>query len=211
MSWLGFVVALAMLTLGLVIAARARGHGRDGEALLGLGFVRAAAGFSTTRSGRTISARPTRDALHLVTPLMAAPLPYEVLARALGRGPLLAALFQLGARASQDRLEATLSSGLRAGALERALSDLVALADALESLPRAEAMARWFLELATGEDRAEALTRLIDAFPDAPETLAACRAERDQPRDARAAALARAHLESDGQPAAAGRPGPPDV
>ena len=55
-------------------------------------------------------------------------------------------------------------------------------------------MARWFLELATGNDRAEALGLLLRTFPDAPETLAACRVESDHPRDATALEQAKAHL-----------------
>lgn len=215
MTETGLIVAFVCLVLGLTFAARARGRSRDRATLLGLGFAPAPAAdgalLTMTRTGRRIEARATPDALTLDLPLAPAPLAYEVMARALGQGALLASLFELGARAHADRLVASLPAGLRPRALERTLSNLLALAAALETLPRAEAMARWYLELATGEDRDEALARLLAAFPDTPETLAACRVEVDQPRDLRAAARARAHLEAARSRALAGRPVPPDV
>jgi hypothetical protein len=162
-----------------------------------------------TWRGRPLRASAVAGGQRQVTPLAPGPLANGSMARALGRGDLIAELYQLRAMAHEDRLEAEVAAGLGAKALRRSLDRLVALAAALEQLPRAEAMARWFLELSDGSSREAALARLIAAFPYAPETLDACRAERDQPRDVRAAALARAHL--DRAAAAAGRAVPGDI
>jgi len=198
---MGFAWAMmgAVLVVGLVAAARGRrGPARDVEVLQALGFrVRGGDGALTAVwAGRALVAEHRHDALHLSVPLEPAPLPYGLLARALGAGEALAALNELGAMAGADRLETTLGRGTTAKRVRRLIDRVIALAVALESLPRAEGMARWFLDSAGEGDRSEHLARLIGAYPGAPETLAACRLERDQPRDLRAAELARSHLQA---------------
>ena len=91
MSWVALIVAAAFIGAGLVLAARARAPGRTRETLTSLGFEPGASPetLALTRSNRTITARPTRLALRFELPLEPAPLPYEVLARALGRGAIL--------------------------------------------------------------------------------------------------------------------------
>lgn len=197
-AWAVLVVVVA---LGLWGATRGRrGPRRDDEVLGALGFVREGANdlnaMTMQRGGRVLCMRrhAGSEQQRVTVPLVPAPLAYEVLARALGRGEILAALHALAARADDDELAAAIPPGLSAKGLRRHIDRVVALANALEAMPLAEGMARWFVEVAAA-DRADALQKLVDAFPEAPETLAACRLERDQQRDARAAALARRHLE----------------
>ncbi len=190
MEYLWAVVVAVVVLGGLWAAARGRGGSRADDLLAALGFHRNGASRVAIWNGRQVVA--SEDRLHVA--LQPAPLPYQTLARALGRGELLGALHELRASASEDRLEAELARGTSVKGLRRAIDRIVHLAEALEALPRAEATARWFLELATGNDRGEALALLLRTFPDAPETLAACRVERDHPRDATASELAKAHL-----------------
>ena len=232
-DYLWALVVAAVVGVGLAAAARGRqGRGRNDEVLRALGFVRVDASedaghgkpfgpsagdlMRARLAGREVlvlreSGERSGEVLRLSVPLATAPLPYEKLARALGRGEVLAALHGLAARAGEDRLEALLTPGLTAGGLRRHIDQVVALALSLEALPLAEGMARWFLELTADTDRAHALQRVIDAFPDAPETLATCKVERDLARDPRAALLARQHLERALPPTIAGRAPTDDI
>lgn len=216
MDYVWVPVVAVVVVVGLLAAARGRqGRTRDRELLRALGFVPSDDTMTATWDGRALRVRREGDEARAVqrleVPLAWAPLAYDVIARALGRGDILAALHALGASAGVDLLRAPLARDMSVKGLRRHVDGVVALARALEAMPQAEGMARWFLELTSGTDRTEALERLVAAFPDAPETLAACRFERDQPRDWRTAARAREHLERVGskQNQSAGR-GPND-
>jgi hypothetical protein len=198
MEELWIVVALLVVAVGLWAAARARaGQARQSDVLAGFGFSRTRDDARVGEwAGRTLELTPHDGGVFVVkVALRPAPLGYATLARALGRGDLLAALHQLDATASGDALTARLTFKWSARQLRAQLDRVTALASGLEAMPQPEGMARWFLELSEGGERHEALARLVAAFPDAPETLDACRQERDQARDPRSATLARAHLE----------------
>lgn len=203
LTLLGLVIVVVIVVAGGLALSLAQRRGRDEATLRGLGFARGAGdGRLVARwQGRELAIEVAPKApLRVSTALTVAPLPHEVLARALGRGDVLARLYQLEARAETDALIAHLPLGLRARGLRVLIDEVVTLADLLEAMPRHEAMARWYLDTAGAEggphvDRAEALEKLIAAFPDAAETLAVCRSEVETASDPRAAELARRHLE----------------
>lgn len=121
------------------------------------------------------------------------PLDYRLLARALGRGDLLAELHRLRASAAQS-LTGWLEGASRSRALSLELARIERLAETLEALPLAEALSRHYLELGDGTDPKELLATLLERFPDAPETLAVCRHELELDRRPDLTALARDHL-----------------
>jgi len=205
LTLLGLAVIVVIAVAGGLALSFGQRRGRDEATLLGLGFARGEAeGHLIGRwQGRQLGVEVVPKALRVSTALSVAPLPHEMLARALGRGDLLARLYQLEASAGTDALIAHLPTGLRARGVCVLLDDVVTLAALLEAMPRQEAMARWYLDTAGGAgggpevDRAEALAKLIAAFPEAAETLAVCRSEVEVASDPRAAELARRHLERD--------------
>lgn len=196
---LGLLAVVAVVVLGGLGLSVAQRRGRDEASLRGFGFAKRDAQYVGRWEGRELQiALRGREPMQVRVGLSAAPLPHETLARALGRGDLLARLYQLDATAGRDELVARLPAGLRARALRFLLDDVATLARLLDEAPRAEAMARWYLDLATHEDRAAAFEALLAAFPDAPETQAVCRSEAEDGSDPRVAALARAHLIAQG-------------
>ncbi len=130
---------LFMVALALVLA-RPR---RDPKLVLEL------LGFSNggLRRGH-LDLRATTDGNHLSVSiaLRRAPLGYDRLARALGRGDLLASMHVLAVEVDTGKLSAIAPKDSRLRALRRWLDDLVRLAEQLEALPIEEAVARWTLE-----------------------------------------------------------------
>jgi uncharacterized protein YjeT (DUF2065 family) len=157
--------------------------------------------------GVELMARLERAGHTLVSaPLPASPVPHDQLARALGRGDLLAALAALGASVHASGLTSRLP-GLRGRSRLRALrAHLAAVADLarrLSELPHAEALVRWYLDggedphSEASRDRHAAFDLVLKAHPEAPETFGLCRLELDAPPQI--AARARAHLAAHGR------------
>ncbi|MCC6622026.1 MAG: hypothetical protein IT385_12260 [Deltaproteobacteria bacterium] len=136
--------------------------------------------------------------IRLETALAPSGISYHAAARALGRGPLLALLDELAASATADRLSARLDTpGLGTPTLRARLRSFFALADALEALPLAEAMARAFVELPSELDagqRLAAFEALLRWHPNAREVLGVCQTQARHGGDPHIAERARAHL-----------------
>jgi hypothetical protein len=98
------------------------------------------------REGLVLEATIDGRDLKLSIALRRAPITYDRLARALGRGDLLASIHALGAKVDADRLSATAPADVRLRALRRWLDALVALARDFEALPVEEGVARWVLD-----------------------------------------------------------------
>jgi len=141
--------------------------------------------------GRTIT---------LEVALTPAGIAYQAAARALGRGPILALIAELDATATADRLSARLDTkNLGAATLRARFKSFLALADALEAMPLAEAMARAFVELPSDLDSATrlgAFEALIRWHPQAREVLGVCQSQARHGGDPTLAERARAHLAS---------------
>lgn len=187
------VIVALVVAAGLWVAARARRVSPE-SVLEALGFRASDGVYRGAWRGRDVTLTPDGEALTATVALDPSPLAHETLVRALGRGELMGALHEHAASAGERALNARLAAGWRVATLRAWLDRLAALADRLEALPRAEGMVRWFLETSDGGARVDALARLLAAYPDAPETLDACKQERDHPYDARTADLAREHL-----------------
>jgi hypothetical protein len=150
--------------------------------------------------------------LRVAVSLPPAPLPWLAAARALGDGPLLAALLAPdverpdGRRAPHpvrpdagDEVALLLPlARLDARTLRSALGRLARLADALARLPLPEALARHLLDRAPPEQRAACFRALCALAPASPVTRQCALALRDAEEDPPLAAAARAFLAAHG-------------
>jgi len=148
--------------------------------------------------GRGLTWSVEGGTLTVETPLEPAGMAYHLAARALGRGPLLALLDGLDATTTSERLTARIRlAGAGASTVLARLQSLGALADALEALPIAEAMARAFVELppdSASSVRLAALQELLRWYPRHHEVLGVCRGLARGDDDPALCAAARAHL-----------------
>jgi hypothetical protein len=131
---------------------------------------------------------------------------YDLAARALGHGRILAQLFELGASADSERLHVAVPTAELTGPrLKRLAEALVALADELEQLSLPDALARFVLDLATRSERLTAFGRLVAAYPEADVTrrCAGLLAEADDSEEPALRDAARAFLERAEAPRAA--------
>lgn len=197
-----WLIVLLLVALGLFAAALARGTGRDEQLVSRFGFrASRARSFHGEWGGRRVALTVGRDGLALESALTAQPVPYDKLARASGRGDLLAELHAFAATAGHDTLVGRLDARPRARTLKLGLDAFTALAHRLEALAGPEALARWYLELGDGEDPIEALRVVLDTFPDAPETRAICAHELETRRHPGLVTLCREHLARPAPPA----------
>jgi hypothetical protein len=147
--------------------------------------------------------------LSVETPLARAGMSYHVAARVLGRGPILALLDGLHATTTSERLAAEIRlAGAGASTVLARLRSLVALADALEALPIAEAMARAFVELppeTASSERLAAFRALVSWYPRDHEVLGVSRGLTRGDDDPALVAAAHDHLTqvTSGQPRSA--------
>ncbi len=181
MELITWLVVLPLLAFGLLIAASSQKTAR-GERLTRLGFARRGTRFEGTWKGMALTLEPHADQLTFSVPLRPQPLSYDKLVRALGRGELLARLYAIEATATTDQLTGRWPRQLRASTLRARLDELAALATDLAAVPAAEALARHILDR-TDEDPITVFAQMLSTYPDAPETLAVCRAELNAPRN----------------------------
>ncbi len=148
--------------------------------------------------GRGLTWSVASGQLVVETELAPAGITYQAAVRSLSRGPILAMLDELKASASDTRLVARLKlAGMGAATLHARLRSIVALADALEALPIAEAMARAFVELppeTASAERLAAFESLIRWHPRAREVLGVCQTHARGGEDPTIMAKAKAHL-----------------
>lgn len=192
LGWLVVVVlivgaGIALATIAETSATRWRGLVRE----LAPGGRFGARALMTSVDGRALS---------VTTALRPAGMSYTAAARILSRGPILAMSFELGAEANESELRANMSlSGVGPATLKARLEAFVALADALEALPMAEALTRRFVDLPSdtaAHERLAALEAMLKWHPRAVEVLSACRNEVVHGTDPVIVGRARAHLES---------------
>lgn len=190
MLWLFVLVAL-IVVVGLWLAGVAERSDARWRPLVRQLVAQAAT--------RELTALVADHHLVLTTRLRPAGLPYPTAARVLSRGPLLAMLHQLGVESSPSG-ELTARRPLRgvgAPTVRAEVQAFVTLADALEALPMAEAMARRFVDLpaeTSTPDRLAAFEALLQWHPRAADTLRLCESEAAHGEDPGVQAAARRHL-----------------
>lgn len=187
----GAVVGLAMWTRARRSPLRAIELARQ----LFPSLTRAATTAEGVVLGRTLRLAPASGALAIEAPVAVPPLAYDLAARALGRGELLAAFVNLRVTWLPTGFAVRIAPPFPATLVRARIEDAARLATALEALPMADAMARWTLDESTGGQRLTALERLLAAFPDHPETHQVCRLLAGEHMEDAAAARAREHLE----------------
>lgn len=171
-------IALTLLGIAtaLWLAARRPRHS-ERELLLRLRAISpgarpdAAGVIAFTFSDRVVYASAEGGVLVLTTPLPPAPLPFPQAARALGDGPLIAALSAPDVDCGGERLSLRVAGpGRRVRALRRELERLVALVAALEAVPQDLALARYLLDHAPEAARLALFETLVTSFAASPET-----------------------------------------
>jgi hypothetical protein len=202
-----FIVGVAVT--GLVLRDRSRNDPRRWRVLLqsthpGVTIVGDASDRRGTAAtfairGRTLLLRAEAPHLMLETHLPETPLPWTQAARALGDGELLAALMQPELALDGGLLSMRLPmKSIRGRHLRAAIERLLTLAERLEALPMAAALARHVLDFAPPDEREGVFSTLCALHPTAEATRQCALACLDEEEHPGLVALARAHLAAHG-------------
>ncbi len=187
-----FIVAVG--GLGLVLLERTRRDPLRWRLLLqsshpGVAVAPAASNprgaFTFTLRGRQLELSTVPPHLVLATALPLTPLPWTQAARALGDGEMLAAILDPAVVLDTRTLSLRLPmSTVRARHLRGAIERILTLAERLEALPMAQALARHVLDFAPPDEREQAFDVLCQLYPEAEATrqcALACLDEEEHP------------------------------